>query len=242
MPALKYGSLYCCRSSCKACLAAAACLDSRHMCSLTFTLMSRWKSYSNRLSCSCRTGGKSSNRMPFLASCRQQKLRVSWRWAFSTWQKLIRIANKEGSTRGFDSVAKLCRLQAVQHAIGGHVHGATLPQASCNLNTKYPCKYCSHLASNTLERILPACRSPRPCTDSRLPAAPPWCTAPWTHKHSCTAGGATGLDKLPALSIQAEEINDSLCCAASMASNATLAHDAFAARHVLPLTRASPCS
>ncbi len=35
----------------------------------TFTMTSRWKSYSKRFSCSCSTGGKESKSTPFLASC-----------------------------------------------------------------------------------------------------------------------------------------------------------------------------
>jgi hypothetical protein len=36
-------------------------------------VMSRWKSYSKRLTCSCNTGGKDSNSTPRLASCGEGK-------------------------------------------------------------------------------------------------------------------------------------------------------------------------
>lgn len=38
----------------------------------TLTIVSRWKSYSKRFSCSCSTGGKSSNSTPLRASCTQE--------------------------------------------------------------------------------------------------------------------------------------------------------------------------
>lgn len=40
---------------------------------LTFTIVSRMKSYSNRFNWSCKTGGKSMNSTPFLASCDNHK-------------------------------------------------------------------------------------------------------------------------------------------------------------------------
>lgn len=45
----------------------------------TLTIVSRMKSYSKRFSWSCRTGGKSINKTPFLASWNQTK----WYWEIS---------------------------------------------------------------------------------------------------------------------------------------------------------------
>ena len=108
---------------------------------------------------------------------------------------------------------------------------------------------CTPLSMSKL--FSPACQSPQPCIVCHRPAAPPGCTAPWTHRRSCAADGAPdvtsnmpcslrisdqsieGIDEQPLLrqwhGFSRHPGTGWVCC-----------HVCFGARRVLPVTRARP--